>query len=212
MGFLGPKYTWTNCREDGALVRTRIDRAHANSEWLEIFPEAKVFHLPRLCSDHNSILLTTNPSNPRGSRPFRFEPAWMKHPNFKTITANIWQKDQVTLESTIMSFQREIQVWNKEIFGNVFQQIKRTKARLLGVQKQLENNADSELLLLESNLQKELLHLLENEECLWKMKSRIDWLLLGDRNTTFFHTSALIRRRRNKISLIKKNEKVWIFN
>lgn len=32
------------------------------------------------------------------------------------------------------------------------------------------------------------------------MKSRYNWLIQGDRNTTFFHTSALVRRKRNRIS------------
>lgn len=38
LGFSGPKFTWTNCRHDRSLVRTRIDRAHANAEWLNLFP------------------------------------------------------------------------------------------------------------------------------------------------------------------------------
>jgi hypothetical protein len=37
------------------------------------------------------------------------------------------------------------------------------------------------------------------EEEFWALKSRMEWSLLGDRNTSFFHTSVLCRRHRNKI-------------
>lgn len=92
LGYSGPKYTWTNRRQDGSLIRTQINRAHANSEWIILFLEIKIHHLPRLCSDHNPILLKTKNFPTRGSKPFRFEPFWMQHPDFKTLTGNIWQK------------------------------------------------------------------------------------------------------------------------
>lgn len=41
------------------------------------------------------------------------------------------------------------------------------------------------------------------EEEFLAMKARITWLVKGDENTSFFHTSALVRRRRNRISCIK---------
>lgn len=74
LGFCGPKYTRTNCRDLGSLIRTRIDRAHANPMWLNAYPEAKVTHLPRLTSDHCPILLRTNPKQVSRQKPFRFEP------------------------------------------------------------------------------------------------------------------------------------------
>lgn len=90
----------------------------------------------------------------------------MNHPDFKSFTGNIWLKENETLESTISSFQKDIQIWNKNVFGNIFHQIKCTKSRLLGVQKLLEDSTDSQLLNLEFKLQRELNQLLESEECI----------------------------------------------
>lgn len=57
LGFIGPLFTWSNNREHGKTIRTRIDRCHANSSWLNIFPNSIVSHLPRTHSDHCPILL-----------------------------------------------------------------------------------------------------------------------------------------------------------
>lgn len=44
--------------------------------------------------------------------------------------------------------------------------------------------------------------MLLQEELLWLQKSRNDWLKHSDNNTRFFHTSTLVRRRRNKVGFL----------
>lgn len=44
------------------------------------------------------------------------------------------------------------------------------------------------------------------------LKSRITLLSLGDKNTTFFHRAALVRRRKNKIIQLLITENTWINN
>lgn len=53
---------------------------------------------------------------------------------------------------------------------------------------------------------------LEQEEVLWFQKSREKWIALGDRNTTYFHTSTIIRRRKNRIESLKGDDGRWISN
>ncbi|KAK9985511.1 hypothetical protein SO802_030462 [Lithocarpus litseifolius] len=48
---------------------------------------------------------------------------------------------------------------------------------------------------------------LAQEEELWALKSRVNWMVFGDRNTSFYHLLAIMRRKRNCISAIKNN--VW---
>ena len=42
------------------------------------------------------------------------------------------------------------------------------------------------------------------------MKARILRLVEGDRNTAFYHTSALVRRRRNRILCMKDRVGNWL--
>lgn len=74
----------------------------------------------------------------------------------------------------------------------------------------IDYRVDSHLLNLENQLQTHFTNLLEDEGSHWMMKSRIDWVSLGDRNNYFFHISALNRRRRNKITQILDIKQNWI--
>lgn len=62
------------------------------------------------------------------------------------------------------------------------------------------------LLKLENKLKKEWSELMVQKELLWMQKSRVDWLKMGYKNTKFFHTSMLSRRRRNKIGMLKNED------
>lgn len=45
---------------------------------------------------------------------------------------------------------------------------------------------------------------------MWLQKSRIQWLRQGERNTKCFHTTAVIRKARNKIQQLQDNDGNWI--
>ena len=76
-------------------------------------------------------------------------------------------------------------------------------ARLNGIQRVVAVRPSSSLLDLENNLLKDLDVVLGQEQELWALKSRINWMVQGDRNTAFFHVSTLVRRKRNQILAIK---------
>ncbi|TYH90486.1 hypothetical protein ES332_A13G051700v1 [Gossypium tomentosum] len=52
---------------------------------------------------------------------------------------------------------------------------------------------------------------LDNEEMLWKQKSHSNWLMLGDRNTKYFHSQANNRRRVNQINALKLEDGMWCY-
>lgn len=53
--------------------------------------------------------------------------------------------------------------------------------------------------------------ILDEEELLWKQKSRVDWIQFGDQNMKFFHNKALVRRSLNKISTLKVEDQ-WCYD
>ena len=78
------------------------------------------------------------------------------------------------------------------------------------MQRALANQPSSSLVALENQLIKELNVVLEQKKDLWALKSRINWMILGDRNTSFYHVSALARRKRNFITAIKNEVEEWL--
>ena len=85
-------------------------------------------------------------------------------------------------------------------------------ARLLGVQRALANNPNSFLINLQEQLSGEYNEILQLEEELWVMKSRVNWTIFGERNTSYFHLTTLARRSKNRITSILNDEGVWIHN
>lgn len=83
-------------------------------------------------------------------------------------------------------------------------------ARLEGVQRCLSNQKLQHLIELEKSLRKELETVLHQEELLWFQKSRMGAIRDGDRNTKFFYLSTVIRRKRNRIVMLKNADGDWI--
>lgn len=102
--------------------------------------------------------------------------------------------------------------WNKDTFANIFQRKKRCQLHLEGVQLALARRTTSGLLRLEEKLRNERNEVLMQEELLWRQKSRIEWIKVGDKNTCFFYTIALVRRRRNRVEALMDDQERWVLN
>ncbi|XP_056692250.1 uncharacterized protein [Spinacia oleracea] len=156
LGFDGPKYTWTNRRD--------------------------------------------NPLPPLGNKPFRFEPMWLMEPSFEGVVRGAWGRVCENLGTKLNQVGEEILDWNHNEFGNLYKRKKHVLARLKGTKNSLQKHPNSPFLFnLERSLQNDLLNILVQEECLWRMKSRIEWLSKGERNTAFFHKFVVIGRQNNRI-------------
>lgn len=213
MGFRGNKYTWRRCKVVNMFVAKRLDRvlcsAHLRLKW----QEARVTHLPFLSSDHAPLYIQLCPEeecNPR-RRPFRFEAVWLTHLGFKDLLVASWDAQLKTPEA-LNVLRVKLQKWNREVFGDVKRRKEVLLADIKKVQDDLEVSPTDALLEKEDELLKAFEVVLEQEEILWFQKSREKMIALGDRNTKYFHTSTVIRRRRNRIEMLKNDENSWISN
>lgn len=66
------------------------------------------------------------------------------------------------------------------------------------------------LIELDRTLRKELENVLHNENLLWVQKSRVSFLLDGERNTRFFHLSTIVRRKTNFATSLKDSNGDWV--
>ncbi|KAK9991116.1 hypothetical protein SO802_026101 [Lithocarpus litseifolius] len=193
LGFNGPRFTWSNKRETG-LVMKRLDRFLATSQWKTLFEETNVLHLPKTSSDHCPVLVNTNPLPFNfGKRPFRLKTIWFSDPSFPSLSQKSWQTHPNDIALTIRDFTERATSWNRNIFGNIFHKKKGILARLNNIQKAQCNGNSASLSNLEKNLTADYHQIFRLEEEFWALKSRFEWTLLGDRNTSFFHLSIICR-------------------
>ncbi|KAL7213994.1 hypothetical protein ACSBR1_026425 [Camellia fascicularis] len=132
LGSVGPRLTWTNNRQGLANTMERLDQAMSNDKWRALFPEGTVRTLPRTYSDHSPLVVYTqgmHPLNPL-NRPFRFEAAWLCHPNFMDVVQQSWWNMDHNLINAINDFTHNVKIWNKETFGNIFKRKRNLLARI----------------------------------------------------------------------------------
>lgn len=122
---------------------------------------------------------------------------------FKPFFASLWRPFQHSVLVALNNFKSKVQVWNKEVFGHISPRKKELIARIAGIQR--IPNPRPGLRVMETNLIQSLNEVLDQEELLWKQKSRLQWTMEGDRNTKFFHVSTLVRRHRNRVDALKIN-------
>lgn len=115
------------------------------------------------------------------------------------------------VEKSVKKFIEAAKKWNREVFGNILKRKHTILAQLNGIQRRMEKYRSKKLIDLEKELQIELESVLDNEELIWKQKSRSNWLTLGDRNTKYFHFQANNSRPVNQINALKLEGGMWCY-
>ena len=160
--------------------------------------------------DHCPVLLEMQPSSNGGKkRPFRFQMCWLLDPTFLDVVSQAWGGANNIIEA-VDSFTRNVMAWNKNQFGTIFTRKKILLARINGIQRAIATKPSSFLLKLEDDLLRDLDLVINQEEELWALKSRVNWMVQGYRNIAFYHVSTLVRRKRNQIIAIKNPVGEWI--
>jgi hypothetical protein len=147
-------------------------------------------------SDHRPILLRGVGFVPaKRVRPFRFQAAWLTHKDFSEVVYKAWDKGEHIIPASLEHVRLDATVFNKEVFGDIHKRKGTLAEKLKQVQQKLESVDSTRLIMTEVSLQKEYNDVLKQEEILWYQKLRENWVKLGDRNTSFFHTQTLVRRK-----------------
>nr|XP_023927289.1 uncharacterized protein LOC112038687 [Quercus suber] len=95
LGFNGPKFMWIYHRADGMQIRERLDRALATPEWMNLFPEAKLFHLSSSASDHSPLALrmVQKRRKKKTRKTFRFKSMWLKDQRCEEVVKKLEGKE-----------------------------------------------------------------------------------------------------------------------
>ena len=103
-----------------------------------------------------------------------------------------------------------LKVWNREVFGNVFQNLKSTEDQVLIAQFNFYDNPTEDNRIQLETARSNLSTMYLQVETLWRQKSRVQWLKEGDNNTSFFNTTVVSNRKKSYISQLQNNQGDWI--
>ena len=82
----------------------------------------------------------------------------------------------------------KLKTWNKEIFGNVHNQVRDSNVMLDEIPEKIDRLGHLDILMeQEKSAQLNLENVVNLEEIFWKEKSRVKWNCDGDKNTTYLH-------------------------
>lgn len=68
-----------------------------------------------------------------GSRPFRFEAAWVSHPQYNDLVSEKWMNCDENCVSRLNQVNEVSVIFNKKVFGNIFQRKRSIINRLTGI-------------------------------------------------------------------------------
>ena len=210
--YRGIKYTWHNGQQGEDTILKKLDWVIGNTSMAKVWPNATAHFFPRSVSDHSSMMLQLRQDHFKPKPSFKFLNFWAEREDFIPQIARVWQahihgSPMFRFTSKLQLIKAHLKNWHKVNRSNI--SILVAKAKADWDEAQLRLDADpiaEETILLERNKAKIYLRLSKDEEAFFKQRSRIQWLTLGDRNTTFFHRSLLHRKMRNKITCLEDGE------
>nr|XP_027125657.1 uncharacterized protein LOC113742133 [Coffea arabica] len=182
-------------------------RALASEEWCEVFKDARVTHFEVEASDHNILLLETEPRIRKPKRRFHFDSRWLQYREVEGIIQEAWGKNQVgsrgvRISRKIKQCRMNLSAWSRTLKLNSKKEIKRIKEEIHATRSRNGNNAKEAIKM----LRKQLSEAYKQEELYWNQRARINWLQKGDKNTAYFHAVVNGRRKRNRITRLEKEQ------
>lgn len=133
---------------------------------------------------------------------------WDRHPELKpTVTAGWGDYTNIASAADVRGKLSNLAVdlgrWGTKTFGSVRREIKKLKAKIDRLRNMPGRVAPCQL---EIKTNDRLIELYHREEIMWRQRSRVDWLSEGDKNSKNFHQRASMRRRKNLVKSLTRQD------
>ncbi|KAG2627072.1 hypothetical protein PVAP13_3KG226670 [Panicum virgatum] len=178
VGFVGDIYTWQR-----GHIRERLDRAVANIQWSNMFPQSSMTNSEMIRSDHRPILMDTQHLAPmqRGTRMRRFEARWLQEDTVEEMIEAAWagaksRGEIPTFLEKVGVVHDELHKWDREMLKKPEKRIKELKVDLERLRRGPITDAN---IAAQKEIMVRLELMLEQEEIHWMQRARENWLKKG---------------------------------
>ncbi|KAH0728693.1 hypothetical protein KY284_004558 [Solanum tuberosum] len=170
----------------------------------------QVMAMDPLFSDHSPLGLIIEEQRDEQRRPFRFYNCLGDHPNFKEGVQAGWQISEGGMKGVwrnLKMVRRDMQKLNKREFMGVAENVHKIMRDIMTMQtKMREAPVQQNMIDEEKLIRVELVKWSQIEESIYKQKSRVQWLKLGDANNAYFFPSMKNRKAQNQINILTTEE------
>ena len=150
-------------------------------------------------SDHRPLISFFDSKRKKNRALFRFDRRFRDNQEVKQPIAEAWQaQPEASVCHRLSLCRRAIATWSREQAMNSKLNIDRIHRE---INDSMSNPVGCKLTI--SSLNGELLAAYRAEEEFWRQRSRLVWLVAGDKNSGYFHAVAKGRGARNKISVLE---------
>jgi hypothetical protein len=167
--------------------------------------DAAIVHLEYNHSDHRPLMLDTEyyvvPSSHQQIKQDKFEAKWLREDNFAEIVKEQWEAaagsaDLIDVLTKLKTMHAGLHAWDQRALRGPKKELRSSQRELETVMRGPINPENEQK---KKEIAELIEKLLEQEEIRWNQRSRANWLQNGDRNTSYFHSFATARKKRNCI-------------
>lgn len=204
MPCLGSTFTWSNnARQPQNRIYETIDHVIVNSNWFLLYDKA-IKTLPRITFDHHPLVLQTHGFSPRPPRRFTYEKYYNDIKDISKIITEQWMMDNGGSPT--------FKIHNKlRAIKNGIREYMRAQSDISHAINSLERDSDEMQRQDMANnswdtfhwedLQKKIADYhnnLQQRHQIWSQRLHVNWKLLADKNTKFYHNIQLTTQSRFK--------------
>ncbi|KAK6125628.1 hypothetical protein DH2020_040626 [Rehmannia glutinosa] len=191
-------------------LQERLDRIFVNASWGDKFPKSQVNHLSRVHSDHAPLSMQAFLHLVKPPMAFRYQKMWARNPSFLDIVRQTWEgltgeRGMINLQYKLLKVKQKIRWWNKNIFGNIFDKLKEAKDKVMMAEKLYDSSPNIPNRLALKQAIDELTLATRTKEDFWHQNFHCKWIVVGERNTKYFHSLVKQKRIHSRINSIMDN-------
>ncbi|GJY33801.1 hypothetical protein Tco_0418270 [Tanacetum coccineum] len=203
----GLQYTWNQKPKGSSSLLKKLDRVMANMEFNDAFVGVfAVFQLYRT-SDHSLVVLKIPISAKGGPKPFKFTNFLTGHDRFMDVVKMGWSihVSGFLMYHVVKKLKYLKKPFHKLLYekGNLHDNVERLRVELDQVQRDLDADPSNAILREEEEIYVQAYNdaLITHERFL-KQKAKVEWLRVGDSNSTYFHKAIKSKISRNRIKVV----------
>uniref|UniRef100_A0A251VNU9 Putative RNA-directed DNA polymerase, eukaryota, Reverse transcriptase zinc-binding domain protein n=1 Tax=Helianthus annuus TaxID=4232 RepID=A0A251VNU9_HELAN len=209
----GLHFTWSQKPKEGIGLLKKIDRVLGNTPLVTAFPNSVAMFHPYRISDHCPCILKLPEAGSSKPRSFKFANFLVHKPEFIDIVKKAWESRvdgvfqfQVVKRLRMLKSPLRALLYKQ---GNLHQKVEVIRQRLDHIQLRIDGDPlNSDLRAEEAVLNRDFQAAALDEERFLKQKSKVDWLIAGDMNSAYFHSSLKVRNHYSHIEIIKDSQGV----